>query len=181
MPKEDEPRGIIAPLKENIALVALALSPSSIMKQITKMKAMSPPELIIYLLTTAFWITCFFGSCALSILGFLLTLMRGSFGQEEKSAKELELVNSKKKSKYFNSCELTGTLTNNNNKLPGGDGKSESQESSGETEKDDAQRKKSVLEEGRRSGVQLGEEERKISLFIPTQELTLHSAKSPDQ
>ena len=180
MPKEDEPRGIIAPLKENIALVALALSPSSIMKQITKMKAMSPPELIIYLLTTAFWITCFFGSCALSILGFLLTLMRGSFGQEEKSAKELELVNSKKKSKDFNSCELTGTLTNNN-KLPGGDGKSESPESSGETEKDDAQRKKSVLEEGRRSGVQLGEEERKISLFIPTQELTLHSAKSPDQ
>ena len=178
MPKEDEPRGIIAPLKENIALVALALSPSSIMKQITKMKAMSPPELIIYLLTTAFWITCFFGSCALSILGFLLTLMRGSFGQEEKSAKELELVNSKKKSKYFCSYELIGTLIND---LSGGDGKSESQESSGETEKDDAQRKKSVLEEGRRSGVQLGEEERKISLFIPTQELTLHSAKSPDQ
>ena len=178
MPKEDEPRGIIAPLKENIALVALALSPSSIMKQITKMKAMSPPELIIYLLTTAFWITCFFGSCALSILGFLLTLMRGSFGQEEKSAKELELVNSKKKSKYFFSYELIGTLINN---LSGGDGKSESQESSGETEKDDAQRKKSVLEEGRRSGVQLGEEERKISLFIPTQELTLHSAKFPDQ
>ena len=178
MPKEDEPRGIIAPLKENIALVALALSPSSIMKQITKMKAMSPPELIIYLLTTAFWITCFFGSCALSILGFLLTLMRGSFGQEEKSAKELELVNSKKKSKYFFSYELIGTLINN---LSGGDGKSESQESSGETEKEDAQRKKSVLEEGRRSGVQLGEEERKISLFIPTQELTLHSAKSPDQ
>ena len=178
MPKEDEPRGIIAPLKENIALVALALSPSSIMKQITKMKAMSPPELIIYLLTTAFWITCFFGSCALSILGFLLTLMRGSFGQEEKSAKELELVNSKKKSKYFCSYELIGTLINN---LSGGDGKSESQESSGETEKDDAQRKKSVLEEGRRSGVQLGEEERKISLFIPTQELTLHSVKSPDQ
>ena len=178
MPKEDEPRGIIAPLKENIALVALALSPSSIMKQITKMKAMSPPELIIYLLTTAFWITCFFGSCALSILGFLLTLMRGSFGQEEKSAKELELVNSKKKSKYFFSYELIGTLINN---LSGGDGKSESQESSGETEKEDAQRKKSVLEEGRRSGVQLGEEERKISLFIPTQELTLHSVKSPDQ
>ena len=99
MPKEDEPGGIIAPLKENIALVALALSPSSIMKQINKMKTMSPPELVIYLLTTAFWITCLFGSCILSILGFFLTLMRGSFGQEEKSAKELELVNSKKKSK----------------------------------------------------------------------------------
>ena len=100
MPKEDEPRGIIAPLKENIAIVALALSPSSVLKQINKMKAMSPPDLVIYLLTTAFWITCLFGSFILSILGFFLSLMRGSFGQEEKSAKELELLNSKKKSKY---------------------------------------------------------------------------------
>ena len=99
MPKEDEPRGIIAPLKENIALVLLALSPTNITKQINKMKAMSGPELVIYLLTTAFWITCLFGSCVLYVLGFLLTLMRGSFGKEEKSAKELELLNSKKKSK----------------------------------------------------------------------------------
>ena len=101
MPKEDEPRGIIAPLKENLGLVLLALSPSSIIKQINKMKAMSPPELIIYILTTSFWITCLFGSCILSILGFLLTLMRGSFGQEEKSAKEMELVNSKKSKDLF--------------------------------------------------------------------------------
>ena len=96
MPKEDEPRGIIAPLKENLGLVLLALSPGSIMKQINKMKAMSPPELLIYILTTSFWITCLFGSCFLSILGFFLTLMRGSFGQGEKSGKEMELVNSKK-------------------------------------------------------------------------------------
>ena len=101
MPKEDEPRGIIAPLKENLGLVLLALSPSSIIKQINKMKAMSPPELIIYILTTSFWVTCLFGSCILSILGFLLTLMRGSFGQEEKSAKEMELVNSKKSKDLF--------------------------------------------------------------------------------
>ena len=101
MPKEDEPRGIIAPLKENIALVLSALSPASIAKQITKMKSMSPPELIIYLLTTGFWITCLMGSCVLYILGFMLTLMRGSFGKEEKSAKELELLNSKKKSKIY--------------------------------------------------------------------------------
>ena len=101
MPKEDEPRGIIAPLKENLGLVLLAFSPGSIIKQINKMKAMSPPELIIYMLTTSFWITCLFGSCILSILGFFLTLMRGSFGQEEKSAKEMELVNSKKSKDLF--------------------------------------------------------------------------------
>lgn len=101
MPKEDEPRGIIAPLKENLGLVLLALSPGSIIKQINKMKAMSPPELIIYMLTTSFWITCLFGSCILSILGFFLTLMRGSFGQEVKSAKEMELVNSKKSKDLF--------------------------------------------------------------------------------
>ena len=101
MPKEDEPRGIIAPLKENLALVLLALSPGSIIKQINKMKAMSPPELVIYILTTSFWITCLFGSCFLSILGFFLTLMRGSFGQEEKSAKEMQLVNPKKSKIYF--------------------------------------------------------------------------------
>ena len=99
MPKEDEPRGIIAPLKEKIGLVLMALSPGSIIKQINKMKSMSPPELIIYILTTSFWITCLFGSCFLSILGFLLTLMRGSFGQEVKSSKELELLNSKKSKK----------------------------------------------------------------------------------
>ena len=101
MPKEDEPRGIIAPLKEKIGLVLMALSPGSIIKQINKMKSMSPPELIIYILTTSFWITCLFGSCFLSILGFLLTLMRGSFGQEVKSSKELELLNSKKSKKLI--------------------------------------------------------------------------------
>ena len=99
MPKEDEPRGIIAPLKENIIIIAQAVSPSNIIKQINKMKAMSAGELVIYILTTKFWIVCWLGSCLLSILGFVLTLMRGSFGQEEKSAKDLELLNSKKKSK----------------------------------------------------------------------------------
>ena len=107
MPKEDEPRGIIAPLKENLGLVLLALSPSSIMKQINKMKAMSPPELVIYILATSFWITCLFGSFFLSILGFFLTLMRGSFGQGEKSGKEMELVNSKKSEYLFDFLHIS--------------------------------------------------------------------------
>ena len=99
MPKEDEPRGIIAPLKEKIGLVMTALSPANIMKQIVIMKAMAPPELVIYILTNMFWLVCMLGLIALSVLSFLLTLMRGSLGQEEKSAKELELLKSKGRSK----------------------------------------------------------------------------------
>ena len=99
MPKEDEPRGIIAPLKEKVGLVVSALSPANIMKQIIKMKAMPPPELLIYILTNMFWMVCMVGLMVLSVLSFLLTLMRGSFGQEEKSGKDLELIKSKGKSK----------------------------------------------------------------------------------
>ena len=69
------------------------------MKQIIKMKAMPPPELLIYILTNMFWLVCMLGLMALSVLSFLLTLMRGSLGQEEKSAKELELLKSKGRSK----------------------------------------------------------------------------------
>ena len=76
-----------------------ALSPANIMKQIIKMKAMPPPELLIYILTNMFWLVCMLGLMALSVLSFLLTLMRGSLGQEEKSAKELELLKSKGRSK----------------------------------------------------------------------------------
>ena len=99
MPKEDEPRGIIAPLKEKIGLVVSALAPANIMKQIVKMKAMAPPELLVYILTNMFWLLCMLGLSLLSVLSFLLTLMRGSLGQEEKSAKELELLKSKGRSK----------------------------------------------------------------------------------
>ena len=175
MPKEDEPRGIIAPLKENIIIIAQAVSPSNIIKQINKMKAMSAGELVIYILTTKFWIVCWLGSCLLSILGFVLTLMRGSFGQEEKSAKELELLNSKKKSK------LNIKSVNINSSYEEGPGKSESQDSS-EGEKDEAgKRSGGGGESVRRSGVQLSDEERRISLYIPSQELTLHSLKSGEQ
>ena len=59
---------------------------------------MNPPELIIYLLTFVFWMICVVGGVGLSILGFFLSLMRGSFGQEEQNAKDMELLRSKKKS-----------------------------------------------------------------------------------
>ena len=100
MPKEDEPTGIIAPLKEKLGQVISALAPANIAKQVGRMRAMSAPELVIYLLTLVFWIICVVGGAGLSILGFFLSLMRGSLGQEEQSAKEMELLRSKKKSNY---------------------------------------------------------------------------------
>ena len=181
MPKEDEPRGIIAPLKEKIGLVVSALAPANIMKQIVKMKAMAPPELLVYILTNMFWLLCMLGLSLLSVLSFLLTLMRGSLGQEEKSAKELELLKSKGRSKslYYQSA-----LSYLNVKISPVEGKPESQDAGGgEADKEEAARKKSVgvqSDGGRKSGVHLGEDERRISLFIPSQDLTVHSLKTSD-
>ena len=57
------------------------------------------------------------------------------------------------------------------------EGKAESQDAGGEADKEEANRKKSV---GAQSGVHAGEEERRISLFIPSQELTVHSLKTSE-
>ena len=68
--------------------------------------------------------------------------------------------------------------------LSGAGGKSESQEVGVEADKEEASRKKSVgaqSDGGRKSGVHLSEDERRISLFIPSQELTVHSLKASDQ
>merc|ERR1719347_1983098 len=97
-----------------------ALSPANIAKQISKMRAMSAPELVIYLLTVVFWIICLVGGAGLTILGFFLSLMRGSLGQEDQSAKEMELLRSKKK------------------KAPA---KTESQDGAGEGEKEEIQKR----------------------------------------
>ena len=115
MPKEDEPRGIIAPLKEKISLVVSSLSPANIMKQVMIMKAMAPPDLLVYILTNVFWLLCMAGLMVLSILSFLLTLMRGSLGQEEKSAKDLELIKSKGKSEDFQLTSIFPPLCTSKN------------------------------------------------------------------
>merc|ERR1719206_942185 len=98
-----------------------ALSPGNIAKQISNMRSRLNPELVIYLLTLVFWIICLVGGAGLSILGFFLSLMRGSLGQEDQSAKEMELLRSKKK------------------KAPA---KSESQDAAGEGEKEEIQKRK---------------------------------------
>ena len=100
MPKEDEPKGLIAPLKEQAALAAEAVSPANLAKSMARMRMMSQPELVLHLLSLVFWVVCVIGGIVLSILGFFLSLMRGSFGQEEKAATKAELMlASKKKSR----------------------------------------------------------------------------------
>ena len=100
MPKEDEPKGLIAPLKEQAALAAEAVSPANMAKSMARMRMMSQPELVLHLLSLVFWVVCVIGGIVLSILGFFLSLMRGSFGQEEKAATKAELMlASKKKSR----------------------------------------------------------------------------------
>ena len=100
MPKEDEPKGLIAPLKEQVALAAEAVSPANLAKSMARMRMMSQPELVLHLLSLVFWVVCVLGGIVLSILGFFLSLMRGSFGQEEKAATKAELMlASKKKSR----------------------------------------------------------------------------------
>ena len=100
MPKEDEPKGLIAPLKEQAALAAEAVSPANLAKSMARMRMMSQPELVLHLLSLVFWVVCVLGGIVLSVLGFFLSLMRGSFGQEEKAATKAELMlASKKKSK----------------------------------------------------------------------------------
>ena len=62
---------------------------------------MSQPELVLHLLSLVFWVVCVLGGIVLSILGFFLSLMRGSFGQEEQAATKAELMlASKKKSRF---------------------------------------------------------------------------------
>merc|ERR1711892_482491 len=92
--------------------------------------------------------------------------MRGSLGQEEQSAKEMELLRSKKK------------------KAPT---KAEAQESTGDGEKEEIQRRKStiVLVQGKKSLAPPQEDERRVSLFVPSQEIVPSSAssmaKTPEQ
>ena len=62
------------------------------------MSTMTGPELAVHILTSSFWILCQLLGVILSILGFFLALMRGSFGQEDQSAKDVEILKSKKKS-----------------------------------------------------------------------------------
>ena len=58
--------------------------------------------------------------------------------------------------------------------------KVESQEAGGEAEKDENKRAKSMADQGE-AGAKTGDQERRISLYIPSPELTLSAQKSADQ
>ena len=88
IPGEDEPRGIIAPLKENIALGVETtvkglkmLHPANISAGIAKLKTMTPLEMALGLLTLFFWFMYGIGICTLwtnqKVFGSILGLMRG--------------------------------------------------------------------------------------------------------
>ena len=93
IPGDDEPRGIVAPLKENLALglektkegLAL-LHPTNISAGIAKLKTMTPLEIVLGMLTVIFWIVYGLGLATLwvntTVGGVVLNLMRGNAKEE---------------------------------------------------------------------------------------------------
>ena len=96
MPGDDEPRGIIAPLKENIALGVESgkklLSPENISAGIAKFQAMTPLEKVLGLLTLVFYIVYGIGLVTLwintKVGGTVLHLMRGKAKEEPTKTEE---------------------------------------------------------------------------------------------
>ena len=101
-----------------------------------RMRVMTQPEVFLYLLSLLFWLLCCVAGVLLSILGFFLSLMRGSFGKEEKAVTKAELMLAAKKKE------------------------NEKKEEKKEEERGDEERgrKKSLV-----GGGEGGEEERKVS------------------
>merc|ERR1712106_281015 len=98
IPGEDEPTGIIQPLKENIALgleqaktAAMLLSPANLSLMAAKAKNMTALEKALALITGVFWVIYGIGMVALwfnqKIFGTVLYLMRGLGKQEVKKEK----------------------------------------------------------------------------------------------
>merc|ERR1719209_1610550 len=101
IPGEDEPTGIIQPLKENIALgleqaktAAMLLSPANLSLMAAKAKNMTALEKALALITGVFWVIYGIGMVALwfnqKIFGTVLYLMRGLGKQDVKKEKVAE-------------------------------------------------------------------------------------------
>merc|ERR1711892_1585901 len=96
LPGDDEPRGIIEPLKENIAFgIASAmklLSPENISAGIAKFKTMTPLEKVLGLFTLMFYIVYGIGLATLwvntKVGGTVLHLMRGKAKEEPTKTEE---------------------------------------------------------------------------------------------
>jgi hypothetical protein len=67
--------------------------------KVTKLKSMGPGELAVHLAGLVIWMVSLLLGAGLSLLLFLLRLMRGQLGKEEVTNKEMEVLRSKKKSK----------------------------------------------------------------------------------
>ena len=64
------------------------------------MKSLAPGELVVHLAGVLIWVVSLLLAAGLSVLLFLLRLMRGQLGKEEVTNKEMEVLRSKKKSMY---------------------------------------------------------------------------------
>ena len=69
--------------------------------QVNKVKSLGPGELVVHLAGLLIWLVSLLLSAGLSVLFFLLRLMRGQLGKEEADNKEMEVLRSKKKSKWI--------------------------------------------------------------------------------
>ena len=99
IPSDDEPKGIIAPLKEKLtegkasALAFVMLfSPANIKEMSARAKQMTPIEILLAIMTGMFW-TCYgFGFFVIRIFswsyGIMLSMMRGSDKVEVKKVEE---------------------------------------------------------------------------------------------
>ena len=81
--------------------------PNSPFVQVNKLKSLAPAELAIHLAGLLIWLGSLLLTAGLSILLFLLRLMRGQLGKEEVTNKEMEVLRSKKKSKKLTLCKQT--------------------------------------------------------------------------
>jgi hypothetical protein len=73
--------------------------------KVTKLKSMGPGELAVHLAGLLIWMVSLLLGAGLSLLLFLLRLMRGQLGKEEVTNKEMEVLRSKKKSKCHRNGE----------------------------------------------------------------------------
>lgn len=117
IPGEDEPQGVIAPLKENLALgyaTALdglkMLSPANISAGIAKVKTMTPLEMVLGMATMFFYIFYGMGLCTLwvnkRVGGVVYKLMKGNTAPASKKEKSEEFGLKKAPSKAESQPEL---------------------------------------------------------------------------
>ena len=98
-PSDDEPRGIIEPLKEKISeiktqaiAIMMLFSPANLKEMSARAKQMTPIEIVLAILTGMFWTSYGFGYFVIRVFsasyGILLTMMRGNVEPVKKVEEE---------------------------------------------------------------------------------------------